>query len=246
LTLAGTAQQSLQSSPWRQSPPAGLTVKKSVIELEHFLPYRLSVLANLISNTIASTYQSRFGLTIPEWRVLAVLTRHPGLAATDVALKTRMDAVAVSRAVNRLLRNGRVLRTVSRADRRRSVLHVSASGAAVYRVVAPEGLELERQLLAALDAPTRKVLDDALNVLTQRAEAIASSADQSTNQMSGRPAARNADAQVRRTAKPTPPTLLDEVPDVAHAEQRWTRLPKERTSIVASDSVRRRRRTSRK
>lgn len=221
-------------------------MKKSVIELEHFLPYRLSVLANLISNTIASAYQSRFGLTIPEWRVLAVLTRHPGLAATDVALKTRMDAVAVSRAVNRLLRSGRVLRTVSRADRRRSVLHVSASGAAVYRVVAPEGLELERQLLAALDAPTRKVLDDALDVLTQRAEAIALSTDQSPNQLSGRPTARNVDAQARRTAKPASPTLLDAVPDVAATKHRRARLLKERTSIVASDSVRRRNRTGRK
>lgn len=152
-------------------------MKKSVIELEHFLPYRLSVLANLISSTIASTYQARFGLTIPEWRVLAVLTRHPGLAATDVALKTRMDAVAVSRAVNRLLRSGRLRRTVSRADRRRSVLHVSESGAAVYSTIAPAVLGLERQLLAALDTPTRKLLDQVLHTLTQRAETLALSVD---------------------------------------------------------------------
>ncbi len=96
------------------------------IELEAFLPYRLSVLANVTSSAIADAYEERFGLTIPEWRVIAVLTRHPGLSAREVAEKSRMDAVAVSRAVNRLLRAGRLRRAVAADDRRRSVLQVSA------------------------------------------------------------------------------------------------------------------------
>ena len=51
------------------------------IDLDRFLPYRLSVLTNLVSGTIADAYRRRFGLSIPEWRVLAVLARHPGLSA---------------------------------------------------------------------------------------------------------------------------------------------------------------------
>ena len=101
------------------------------IDLERFLPYRLSVLSNLVSGTIADAYQRRFDLTIPEWRVIAVLSRHPGVSAAEVAELTRMDAVAVSRAVARLLRAGRLRRVVSPLDRRRSVLSVSSAGAAV-------------------------------------------------------------------------------------------------------------------
>jgi DNA-binding MarR family transcriptional regulator len=156
---------------------AGTLVKPphpGTIDLDRFLPYRLSVLTNLVSGTIADAYQRRFGLSIPEWRVLAVLARYPGLSAAEVAERTRMDAVAVSRAVARLLAAGRLRRAVSRDDRRRSVLSVSAAGAAVYRAVAPLALGYERELLASLDAPERAALDRALDVLTARAQALSS------------------------------------------------------------------------
>jgi DNA-binding MarR family transcriptional regulator len=142
------------------------------IELESFLPYRLSVLANVTSSAIATAYEERFGLTIPEWRVIAVLSRYPGLSAREVAEKTRMDAVAVSRAVNRLLRAGRLRRAVAPDDRRRSVLQVSAAGAAVYRDVAPLALEFERSLLEAIAPADRAVLTRIIGVLTQRAESL--------------------------------------------------------------------------
>ena len=145
----------------------------TLIKLETFLPYRLSVLANVTSSAIASAYEKRFGLSIPEWRVIAVLMRHPGLSAREVAQKSRMDAVAVSRAVNRLLRAGRLRRAVAADDRRRSILQVSAAGAAVYRGVAPLALEFERSLLDTLSASDRATLDRLLDALTLRAETIA-------------------------------------------------------------------------
>jgi DNA-binding MarR family transcriptional regulator len=143
------------------------------IDLDRFLPYRLSVLTNLVSGTIAGAYQRRLGLSIPEWRVLAVLARYPGLSAAEVAGRTRMDAVAVSRAVARLLAAGRLRRTTSRDDRRRSVLSVSATGAAVYRKVAPIALGYERELLAALEPDERAALERVLDLLTTRAQALA-------------------------------------------------------------------------
>lgn len=78
--------------------------------LDRFLPYRLSVLSNTVSTAIANRYTERFDLRIPEWRVLAVLGMQPGLSAADVAARTAMDAVAVSRAVTRLLKQGRLER----------------------------------------------------------------------------------------------------------------------------------------
>jgi DNA-binding MarR family transcriptional regulator len=149
--------------------------RTDTIDLDRFLPYRLSVLTNLVSSAIADAYQRRFGLGIPEWRVLAVLARYPGLSATEVAERTRMDAVAVSRAVARLLAAGRLRRNVSRDDRRRSVLAVSAAGAAVYREIAPLALGYERELLAALGTVERAALDRVLDVLTARAQALPAS-----------------------------------------------------------------------
>ncbi len=63
--------------------------RPDTIDLDRFLPYRLSVLTNLVSSTIADAYQRRFGLSIPEWRVLAVLARYPRLSAAEVAELTR-------------------------------------------------------------------------------------------------------------------------------------------------------------
>ena len=146
------------------------------IDLERFLPYRLSVLTNVVSGAIASVYQQRFRLTIPEWRVIAVLVRHPGLSAAEVAAHTRMDAVAVSRAVSRLLRSGRIRRTMSSSDRRRSVLQVSPEGEAMYREIAPLALRFERDLLDGLRGPELVLLDSVLDKLMTRAQVLASAA----------------------------------------------------------------------
>jgi DNA-binding MarR family transcriptional regulator len=154
-------------------------VKRSVtdrIELERFLPYRLSVLTNLVSRAIADVYEQRFNLTIPEWRVIAVLARYPGLSAAEVAAHTRMDAVAVSRAVTRLLRASRIRRSIAAEDRRRSVLRLSAAGEAVYREIAPVALRYERSLLEGLAAAEITALDAILGKLMARAQSLAESA----------------------------------------------------------------------
>jgi len=185
---------------------AGTHVKSrhtGTIDLDRFLPYRLSVLSNLVSGAIAEAYQRRFGLSIPEWRVLAVLARYPGLSAAEVAERTRMDAVAVSRAVARLLAAGRLRRATSRDDRRRSVLTVSAAGAAVYREVAPIALGYERELLAALGPEERAAIDRSLEALTDRAQALAKSADAAATGSSGAPSSRRKGAE-SHAAMPQP------------------------------------------
>src|SRR5690349_7529075 len=95
------------------------------LKLGDFIPYRLSVLSNTVSSAIASAYHVRFKLSIPEWRVMAVLGMEPGLSAAQVAERTAMDKVAVSRAVSTLLHSRRVVRTMADADRRRSMLTLS-------------------------------------------------------------------------------------------------------------------------
>ncbi len=135
------------------------------LELERFLPYQLSVLANTISQAIAREYAERFGLAVTEWRVLAVLGRYAGLSAVEVAERTAMDKVAVSRAVNSLLKAGRLKRDLHADDRRRSVLALSAKGRKVYDEVAPMALRYERELLAVLSAEERLWLERILGKL---------------------------------------------------------------------------------
>ena len=135
------------------------------LELERFLPYRLSVLANRTSRGLARVYRRRFGLTPPQWRVLAVLARFPGLSANGVAEKTAMDKVAVSRAVAGLTAQGRVERRLDAADRRRSALRLTTKGRALHRQIAPAALAYERELLAQLSPAERAGLDRVLSAL---------------------------------------------------------------------------------
>ncbi|HVJ62425.1 MAG TPA: MarR family winged helix-turn-helix transcriptional regulator [Tahibacter sp.] len=138
-----------------------------VLELEQFLPYRLSVLSNTVSQAIAREYASRFQLSITEWRVLAVLGRYDGIAAREVAQRTAMDKVAVSRAVAVLMKDGRVRRGTAEHDKRQSVLTLTEKGWKIYDEVAPLALEHERRLLSHLDADEQRWLSRILEKLWQ-------------------------------------------------------------------------------
>ena len=144
---------------------------KSLI-LRDFLPYRLSVLSNRISAAIAALYEGRFGLSLPEWRVMAVLGEEPGLSAAEVADKTAMDKVAVSRAVKSLRDSGRLTRTVADDDRRRSVLTLTPAGQAVYEEVVPLAIEYEDHLESALSATELTALDALIEKLTAAQRAL--------------------------------------------------------------------------
>src|SRR5262245_47188753 len=143
--------------------------RRERLRLDAFVPYRLSVLSNTVSTAIAGAYARRFGLSIPEWRVIAVLGLEPGLSAAQVAERTAMDKVAVSRAVTSLLRSRRVMRAFADADRRRSVLRLSPAGEDVYWRVVPFAREYERALLADLSPRTRLQLEELLDHLQRRA-----------------------------------------------------------------------------
>lgn len=154
-----TENASQEQIPQEHAPQEHTPQKHAVLELEHFLPYRLSILSNHISQTISGLYGQRFGLAVTEWRIMAVLGRYPELSAGEVAERTAMDKVAVSRALARLLERGLVQRDTHGSDRRRSVLELSPVGYTVYDEVAPMTLECERQLLANLDETDRAQLD---------------------------------------------------------------------------------------
>ena len=144
---------------------AGPSTDPGPLVLEDFLPYRLATLSNRVSRAIAALYSERFGITIPEWRVMAVLGERPEISANAVAERTAMDKVAVSRAVRRLLKKGLLERHFAPDDRRRSVLALSGRGLVVYREVVPLARRFEAALLAALTPEEAAILSLLLSKL---------------------------------------------------------------------------------
>ncbi len=143
-----------------------MSANHSPLELERFLPYRLSILSNQVSQAIANEYQDRFSLSMTEWRVMAVLARFEPLSAREVAEHTAMDKVAVSRALAKLVEAGRVDRERHSADRRRSVLHLSEEGWRIHDAVAPLARQHEKELLAELEPTEIRTLTRILDKLS--------------------------------------------------------------------------------
>ena len=133
--------------------------------LAEFLPYRLSVLANRVSRDLSRLYAEQFDLTITQWRILAILGLHPGISADEVCRRSEMDKVAVSRAVRRLRGKGLLSRRIDTADRRRSVLRLSARGTKTYHRIVPLAQRYERELLDGLSAKARRDLGRSLDEL---------------------------------------------------------------------------------
>jgi DNA-binding MarR family transcriptional regulator len=134
--------------------------------LEDFLPYRLSVLSNQISDAIARLYVERFDLTIAEWRVMAVLGRFGPQTAVEITGCTAMDKVRVSRAVARLTTMGRLARADDPADRRRKPMRLTQAGLAVHEAIVPMALAVEARLIARLADSDRAALDRAIKALS--------------------------------------------------------------------------------
>lgn len=142
------------------------------LKLEDFLPYRLSVLSNTISTTVARAYDKRFKVSIPEWRVIAILGRFPGLSAVEVAERTMLDKVAVSRAVTKLIKKGRIDREFADADKRRSILNLSEEGKKLHDEIAELALGFERDLLQGLSDEELAQLNSTMERLLARARLI--------------------------------------------------------------------------
>lgn len=121
------------------------------LKLDAFLPYRLSIASNLVSDAVASTYQALFGLRIPEWRLIAVIAEGAGMTQQALGRATRMDKVTVSRAALALADRGLVERRPNPDDQRSHLLSLTHAGRALYDQVAPKALEMEQRIFGAFD-----------------------------------------------------------------------------------------------
>ena len=140
-------------------------MNNSTLKLNSFIPYRLSVLSNKISQGIADLYESRFQISTQEWRIMAILGEQPEISAGEVAARTAMDKVAVSRAVKKLLSSKKLERHFSDNDKRRSVLALSDLGMSIYLEIIPMAKEYEQNLLSNLSTEQQHNFNQLLDTL---------------------------------------------------------------------------------
>lgn len=124
----------------------------TTLKLDQFLPYRMSIASNALSDAIATAYRTLFGLKISEWRLVAVLAEGGAMSQQALCGRTRMDKVTVSRAAIALANRGLVERAPNPEDQRSHLLALSKAGWALYEQIAPKALEMERRIFKGIDA----------------------------------------------------------------------------------------------
>lgn len=138
----------------------------SDFDLRYFLPYQLAAAAQRISRDFAETYRRDFGISIPEWRVLAHLNHEGEVSVRDIHLRVDMDKSKVSRAASRLEEAGYVVKLAHASDGRLVSLSLTAKGRRLMEQLIPVALNYQTALRQRLGASAGG-LATALGVILQ-------------------------------------------------------------------------------
>lgn len=174
MAMQSTKAEKTGSTP-RKTGRAALkrvTVRRSNLgpmgKLEDFIPYKLSVVANRVSQSIGKLFETRFNLQIPEWRILMTLYAYGDLVFNEVVERTSMDKARVSRAQRRLVDLGMIASVDDPSDGRKLILSLTEKGEKMCAEILPEAAAREAWFLKALDDHEHKQLDLILDKLMKR------------------------------------------------------------------------------
>src|ERR1043166_9721963 len=143
------------------------------LKLEQFLPYRLNVVASIVSQALSRIYADRYSIGVPEWRVLVTLGQFGVMTGKAVGAHSHMHKTKVSRAVAELEKRKLVTRRANRADLRESFLSLTAAGRTIYEELAPGALDFARRLAEVVDPADRAAFERAMQPLTERSRVLA-------------------------------------------------------------------------
>lgn len=146
------------------------------LKLEEFLPYQLNVVANLVSQALSRIYAERYGIGVPEWRVLVTLGQYGVMTGKAIGTHSHMHKTKVSRAVAELEKRKLVLRRANRSDLRESFLSLTLEGRAIYQDLAPGALTFAKNLIETIDPADRVAFARALDRLTKSSTKLAAEA----------------------------------------------------------------------
>lgn len=150
----------------------GSAPDEAPLKLEEFLPYRLNVVASLASQALSRVYAERYGIGVPEWRVLVTLGQYGTMTGKAIGAHSHMHKTKVSRAVALLEKRKLVARRANREDMREQLLALTPAGRAIYQDLVPVASAFARRLIEAVDPADRAAFDRALARLTERARKL--------------------------------------------------------------------------
>ena len=134
-------------------------------QLETFFPYRLAVAAETFSRGLSEVYGAENGLSREEWRLLFLLAGETEVTSTDLARRTTLDKVQVSRASQRLADKGLICGQIAPQDRRLRVYRCTDAGRALFDALLPRVDARARSILDQLPAEDRAALTRGLTAL---------------------------------------------------------------------------------
>ena len=140
----------------------------ALLKLEEFLPYRLNVVASLSSQALSRVYAKRYGIGVPEWRVLVTLGQFGMMTGKAVGAHSHMHKTKVSRAVALLEKRKLIARRANRADLREAFLSLTSAGRLVYEELAPIALDFARRLCEVIEPADRDAFERAIDRLAER------------------------------------------------------------------------------
>jgi len=170
--VAVGARKTAGRQPASAAAPRRVTVKRAALgpigKLDDFIPYKLSVVANRVSQAVGKLFETRFNIQIPEWRILMALYAYGDLVFNEVVDRTSMDKARVSRAQRRLVDLGMIDSVGDPDDGRKVILCLTRPGARICGEILPEAARTEAWFLAALTNDEHRQLDLILDKLMQR------------------------------------------------------------------------------
>jgi len=143
------------------------------LKLEQFLPYRLNVVASLVSQALSRIYADRYGIGVPEWRVLVTLGQFGMMTGKAIGSHSHMHKTKVSRAVAMLEQRKLVTRRANRADLREAFLALTPAGRTMYDDLAPVALDFADRLASAVDPADRAAFERSVDRLIERSGKLA-------------------------------------------------------------------------
>jgi len=155
------------------SPESGLPSSHVVpanFDLRVFFPYQVRIYYRAVSTLLATVYSSVYGLSMSEWRTMAVLGPGQSLSSSEIVARSSMDKVNVSRAVKGLHNEGLLRRDIDGNDRRRSVLRLTEKGLDVFHAIIPQVTLLEQEMLKGLSIEERETLMRLMEKVRKNAE----------------------------------------------------------------------------
>ncbi|AMN41612.1 MarR family winged helix-turn-helix transcriptional regulator [Rhodoplanes sp. Z2-YC6860] len=172
-TPTGTAQHLAEQAHASLENAAQGHGDAAPLKLEEFLPYRLNVVASLVSQALSRVYADRYGIGVPEWRVLVTLGQFGMMTGKAIGAHSHMHKTKVSRAVALLEKRKLLTRRANRADLREAFLALTPAGRAMYDDLAPIALDFANRLAEVIDPADRAIFERAVDKLIERSAKLA-------------------------------------------------------------------------